>query len=66
MFVPLFPSIAHICGVEGFESIQSILIEFAQGEKNKKDGIIVSNRGGWHSEVNYNNEPNLLYLTSSK
>ncbi len=66
MFVPLFPSIAHICDVEGFESIQSILIEFAQGEKNKKDGIIVSNRGGWHSEVNYNNEPNLLYLTIVK
>ena len=66
MFVPLFPSIAHICGVEGFDNIQSQLIQFAQEEKDKSDGITVSNRGGWHSKVNYNDEPNLLYLTIVK
>tara|TARA_B100000902_G_scaffold392486_1_gene444962 strand:+ start:1080 stop:1670 length:591 start_codon:yes stop_codon:yes gene_type:complete len=66
MFVPLFPSIAHVCGVEGFDSIKSKLVEFTEGEKEKKSGIVVSNRGGWHSEINYNDEPNLLYLTLIK
>ena len=45
----LFPSLVHIFDVNGFKEIQSQLIDYAYNLKEKDEGVIVSNEGGWQS-----------------
>ena len=67
----LFPSLIHEFEVTGFKKIQDELIDFIyQDNKNDKLGVVKSNRGGWHSRYDLNQDQHfaknyLNYLGSS-
>jgi uncharacterized protein (TIGR02466 family) len=60
----LFPSVIHYFNVKDYNKIKKKLIKFAYNErKGDRNGVIISNIGGWQSKSTYASSDNLLQQT---
>ena len=60
----LFPSAIHHFNVKDYNKIKKKLIKFAYNERKRdRNGVIISNIGGWQSKSTYASSDNLLQQT---